>query len=162
MSDVSVRMDGSTRKHVPSPKVTFEMPNFDMPKFEMPAAMRDLVEKGGTQAKENYAKMKAANDEMAGVVEATYGTATKGAADYGLKVIEMTRINANAAFDFVGKLMAVRSPSEAVELSAAHARQQFDVVSAQSKELWAFSQKVATSVVEPIKTGMSKALQRNA
>ena len=123
MSDVSVRMDGSTRKHVPSPKVTFEMPNFDMPKFEMPAAMRDLVEKGGTQAKENYAKMKAANDEMAGVVEATYGTATKGAADYGLKVIEMTRINANAAFDFVGKLMAVKSPSEDFHLQAVvHAR----------------------------------------
>ena len=44
--------------------------------------------------------MKAVTDEMAGVAETTCGTATKGAADYGLRVIEMTRINANAAFDF--------------------------------------------------------------
>ena len=140
MTDVSVRMDGVPGKMWLLPKRPLRCSNFDMPKFEMPAAMRDLVEKGGTQAKENYEKMKAATDEMAGVVEATYATATKGVADYGLMVIDMTRINASAVFDLCRKLMAVKSPSEAMELSAAHARQQFDVVSAQSKELWAFTQ----------------------
>jgi hypothetical protein len=56
--------------------------------------------------------------------------------DYGLKVIHMTRLNASAAFDLFGKLVAVKSQSEAIELSTVHARQQFDAVSTQSRELW--------------------------
>ena len=59
-------------------------------------------------------------------------------------------------------LVAVNSPSEVVELSTAYARQQFDAVSTQSKELWALSQKIATDVAEPIKTGVFKAFQMNA
>ena len=41
-----------------------------MPKFEMPVAIRDLAEKGGAQAKENYEMMKATTDQMTGMVEA--------------------------------------------------------------------------------------------
>jgi phasin len=160
MSDAAITVDATTNpkapKNVPPPNAAFEMP-----KFEMPAAVRDLAEKGGAQAKENYGKMKAATDEMTGMVEATYATAAKAATEYGLKVIEMTRINGNAAFDFIGKLVTVRSPSEAIELSTLHARHQFERVSTQSQELWALVQKIATDVAEPVKAGMSKALQRN-
>ena len=132
-----------------------------MPRLEMPAAIRGLLERTGVEAKVNYEKMKIATDQMTDVVATSYSSAVKGGTDYGLKVIDMTRLNASAAFDLFGKLVAVKSPSEAIELSTAHARQQFDAVSTQSKELWALAQKVATDVIEPIKTGMSKALQRN-
>ncbi len=158
MNDVSVTADQHTRK-VPSPKASFEIPGFEM---SMPAAIRDFVEKGGAQAKENYEKLKTATDEVAGLAEASYSTAAKGATDYGFKVIEITRTNTNATFDLLDKLVAAKSPSEAIELSAAHARRQFDAVSTQSKELWALAQQVATDVVEPLKTGMSKAFQWNA
>jgi hypothetical protein len=40
-----------------------------------------------SQAKEAYEKMKSAADEATNVLEDTYATATKGASDYGLKVI---------------------------------------------------------------------------
>jgi phasin len=139
---------------------TFE--GFEMPRLEMPAAIRGLLERTGVEAKENYEKLKIATDQMTDVVATSYSSAVKGGTDYGLKVIDMTRLNASAAFDLFGKLVAVKSPSEAIELSTVHARQQFDAVSTQSKELWALAQKVATDVIEPIKTGMSKALQRNA
>ncbi len=166
MSDASMTEDATTKpkapKNVTSPSAAFEAPTFEIPRFEIPVAIRELAEKGGAQAKENYEKMKTAAEGMTGVVEATYATAAKGATDYGLRVIEMTRINTNAAFDFVGKLMSVNSLSEAVELSTAHARQQFDTVSGQNKELLALAQKVAADAVEPIKTGMSKAFERNA
>jgi phasin len=131
-----------------------------MPRFEIPAVISDLAEKGGTQAKENWAKMKATTDEMTGMVEATYAAAAKGTMDYGLQVIEMTRVNANAAFDFIGKFVAVKSPSEAIELSTAHARLQFDTVSAQNNEILVLAQKIATDAVEPIKIGMARVLQR--
>jgi len=83
----------------------FEMPKFEMPKFEVPAAFREFAEKGIAQAKENYEKVKSVAEEATDVLEDTYSTASKGCASYGLKVIETTRANSDAAFD----LMSFRS-----------------------------------------------------
>ena len=106
----------------------FEMPKFDMPKVEMPAAFREFAERGVAQAKDTYEKMKAAAEEATDVLETTYSTATKGASDYGLKVIEVARTNTNAAFDFAGEVMAAKTLSEVVELTSAHARKQFETL----------------------------------
>ena len=92
----------------------FEMPKFDIPKVEMPAAFREFAERGVAQAKDTYEKMKAAAEEATDVLETTYSTASKGAADYGLKVIETTRVNTNAAFDFYGELITAKSLSEVI------------------------------------------------
>jgi hypothetical protein len=56
----------------------------------------------------------------------------------------------------------VRSPSEFFELSTAHMRKQFDIASAQNKELCALAEEVATEAAEPIKTGVSKAFNKAA
>jgi phasin len=149
------------------PAVAFEMPKFEMPKFdipnvEMPAAFREFAERGVAQAKDTYEKMKAAAEEATDVLETTYSTATKGASDYGLKMIEAARVNTNAAFDFAGELMAAKTLSEMVELSSTHARKQFETLTQQSKELSALAQKVATETAEPIKSGVSKALSKVA
>ena len=140
----------------------FEMPKFDMPKVEMPAAFREFAEHGVAQAKDTYEKMKAAAEEATDVLETTYSTASKGASDYGLKMIEAARVNTNAAFDFAGELMAAKTLSEIVELSSTHARKQFEALTQQTKELNALAQKVATDTVEPIKSGMSKAFAKVA
>jgi len=137
----------------------FEMPKFDMPKVEMPAAFREMAERGVAQAKDTYEKMKAAAEEATDVLETTYSTATKGASDYGLKVIELARANTNAAFDFAGEVMAAKTLSEVVELTNAHARKQFEAITQQSKDLGALVQKVATETAEPIKSGMNKAFK---
>jgi phasin len=151
-----------TTKPVASPfeMPKFEMPKFDMPKVEMPAAFREMAERGVAQAKDTYEKMKAAAEEATDVLETTYSTATKGASDYGLKVIEVARANTNAAFDFAGEIMAAKTLSEVVELTSSHARKQFEVLTQQSKDLSALAQKVATETAEPIKTGMNKAFSK--
>src|SRR3954462_3288920 len=74
----------------------FDIPNFEMPKMEIPAAFREIAEKSVSQAKENYEKMKTAAEEATDMLEGTYATATKGASDYGLKLIEAMRQNTNA------------------------------------------------------------------
>src|SRR6202035_5232527 len=140
----------------------FEMPKFDIPKVEMPAAFREFAERGVAQAKDTYEKMKAAAEEATDVLETTYSTATKGASDYGLKVIEAARVNTNAAFDFAGELMAAKTLSEMVELSSTHARKQFEALTQQGKELTALAQKVATDTAEPIKSGMNRAFSKVA
>ena len=140
----------------------FEMPSFDMPKMEVPAAFREIAEKSVSQAKESWEKMKAATEEATDVLEESYATASKGAADYNLKLIEVARANTNAYFDFATQLFSVKSLSEMVELSTAHTRQQFETVAAQSKELTALAQKVTTDTVEPIKTDVTNAFKKVA
>jgi phasin len=138
----------------------FEIPKFDIPKVEMPAAFREIAERGVAQAKDTYEKMKAAAEEATDVLETTYSTASKGASDYGIKVIEVARANTNSVFDFANELLAAKTLSEVVELSSAHLRKQFETLSQQGKELGALAQKVATETAEPIKTGVTKAFSK--
>jgi phasin len=140
----------------------FELPNFEIPKMEIPAAFREIAEKSVSQAKETYEKMKSAAEEATDVLEDTYAAASKGASDYGLKVIEAARANTNAAFDFATQLMTVKSLSEMVELSTAHTRKQFEALTTQSKELAAIAQKVATDSAEPVKESFGKVFKKVA
>jgi phasin len=140
----------------------FGIPNFEMPKMEVPAAFREFAEKGVSQAKENYEKMKTAAEEATGLLEGTYATASKGASEYGAKVIEAARLNTNAAFDFASEMMNAKSFSDLVELSTAHTRKQFETLTAQSKELAALAQKVASETAEPVKESFSKAFKKVA
>jgi phasin len=140
----------------------FEIPTFEMPKMEIPAAFREFAEKGVSQAREAYEKMKTVAEEATDVLEDTYANASKGAADYGLKLIEASRINTNAAFDFYSELMTVKSYSEVIELSTTHARKQFEAVSAQTKDLAQLAQKVATDTAEPLKDSLSKTFNKVA
>ena len=128
----------------------FEMPKFEMPKFEVPTAFREFAEKGIAQAKENYDKVKSAAEQATDVLEDTYATASKGCASYGVKVIETTRANSDAAFDLMTELMTAKSYSEMVELSSAYMRKQFDAMIAQAKDLSEHAQKVAPETAEPI------------
>jgi len=140
----------------------FEMPKFEVPKFEVPTAFREFAEKGIAQAKENYDRVKSAAEQATDVLEDTYSTASKGCASYGLKLIETTRTNSDAAFDLMSELMTAKSYSEMVELSSAYMRKQFDAVIAQAKELTEHAQKVATETAEPIKESISSNLNKAA
>lgn len=149
-------------QHGKSRKEAAVEPKFEIPQFETPAAFRDMAETSLTQARQNYEKMKTAAEEATSMLEGTYSTMSKGATDYGLKLIETARANANAAFDYAGELFSSRSLSEMVEISTAHARKQFDALQAQAKDLTALAQKVATESAEPIKDGISKVTKKVA
>ena len=81
-----------------------------------------------------------------GPAQDAYTTAAKGATDYNLKVIEIARTNTNAAFDYAYEFLGVKSPSEFVELSSAHAHKQFEAMTAQTKELTELAQNVTTEI----------------
>jgi len=133
----------------------FEFPKFDMPKMEIPAAFREFAERSVAQARDGYERMKAVAEDATDVLEDTYASASKCMTDYALKSLEIARYNTNAAFDFVGELIAVKSCAEALELSTVHAQKQFGVLTAQTKELSALAQKVANDVAEPMKEGVA-------
>jgi phasin len=144
-----------------------EFPMVDIPKLEAhaaeaTAAFREFAEKGITQAKDNYAKMKTAAEEATSILETTYGHATKGAADYGLKMVEVARTNSNAAFDFATELLGARTLAQVVEISTSHTRKQIEQMTEQAKELAALVQKVATQTAEPIKDGFTSIVKKAA
>ena len=140
----------------------FEMPKFEMPKMEVPAAFREFAEKGVSQCKDNWEKMKAVSEEASDLIETSCATAAKGYADYGTKVLEAARANTNAQFDYAAKLMTVKSLAEWVELSTAHMRSQYEAMTGQTKELSALAQKVATETTEPLKDSVTSAFKKVA
>ena len=140
----------------------FDMPNFEMPKMEVPAAFREIAEKSVSQAKETYEKMKSAAEEATDVLEDTYATASKGAVRLRPQAHRDRAREHQRGFDFYTELFRPKSLSEVIELSTAHARKQFETVTAQTKELTALAQKVATETTEPIKESVTKVFKKVA
>jgi phasin len=138
----------------------FAVPKCDLPNMEMPEAFREMAEKGVEQTRDAYAKAKVASEEAADLLENTYEAAAKRATDYSRKLIEITRTNTRAAFDYVHELLGVKSPSEFIALSTAQMRKQLEIVSEQNKELGALAQEIATEAAGTIKASMSKAVNK--
>ena len=124
--------------------------------FEVPEQMRAFAEKGVSQARDGYAKFKEAAETHNGTIEAVFTTASKGASEYSAKLMEIVKANTSASLDFAQELLGAKSPTEAIELWTAHAKKQFEAFTANTKDLAALSQKVATETVEPIKASASK------
>ncbi len=135
-------------KHTCSPfgMPNYAMPQFALPKMEMPEAFREMAERGVAQVRDIFDKTKTATEEATDRIKSTCMTAAKGTADYNRKVMEIARTNANAASNYAYELMGVKSPSEFIELSTAHARKQFEAMTAQTKELTELAQKLTTEI----------------
>jgi hypothetical protein len=93
----------------------------------------------------------------------TLTTATRSAAaDFNLQLLEMARSNANSAFDFAHRLMGMRSPSELLEVSATHARKQFESFNAQTRQLATLAQEGWADAAAPLTSGAANAFARAA
>jgi len=123
---------------------------------DAPAPVRELAEKSVQQAKEGYTRWKAAAEETSDAFEDAYASATKGYKEFSRKSVEVTRSNLNAHFDFLQALINAKSVSQAIELQTSFARQQFEVLSGQAKELSSLAQKAATEGSRPFQDLASK------
>src|SRR6476620_1522211 len=121
-------------------------------KTNAPQAFREIADRGARETHDTLDKLSAAATETADLIKDSYSTAVKGAQDYNNKFIEFFHANTNAAFEFLQKLSSVKSPSAFVELSTEHAREQFETLTEQTKELTALAQKGTLATTEPFKT----------
>jgi phasin len=137
-------------------------PRSERPATEASAAVREVAQQGAAFARDVTEKTRATAEETSKVVEQTYSTVTKGAADFNRQWIEMVRANTNSTFDFVHQLLGVKSPSEFLELSSAHARKQFEVFAEQTKQLTGLAQKVTADAAQPLQAGIKSALSKAA
>jgi len=129
------------------------------PMTEIPQAIHAMAEKGTAQAKESYEKATAAAAEASVLIQNACSSAAQGAVECNTKVIEFARANTNAAFDYANDLLGVKSPADFLKVATEHARKQYDILSAQTKELSAMGQKAMLEAAEPLKAGAAKAFR---
>jgi phasin len=134
----------------------------DRPINDASGAAREFAHQGAAFAKDVSERTKATAEQTNKVLEQTYSTVTKGAADFNRQWIEMVRANTNSTLDFVNQLLGVKSPSEFLELSTAHARKQFETFTEQTQHLTGLAKKVTADAVEPLQAGMKSALAKAA
>ncbi|UYO53137.1 phasin [Rhodopseudomonas palustris] len=124
--------------------------------FQLPEQVRAFAEKGVSQARESYAKLKDVAETQNGTIEAVFTSASKGATDYSTKVFDFVKANTSASFDFAQSLIGAKTLPDVMELWTSHAKKQIETLTAQTKELTELTQKVAAETVEPIKANASK------
>ncbi len=125
-------------------------------------AIKDYAEQSANYGKEFAEKSEAAAREAGKSFQKSYANAASDAADVRAQWIEMLRENINASFDFAHQLIAAKSPSEALELTTAHTRRQFETFLQQSQKLTELAQKAATGAVKPMQDGMKRAFDKAA
>ena len=122
-------------------------------------SFREFAEKGATQTKEAYAKMKEAAEDATKTVEATLESAQAGSVELGLKAIEALRTNAENSLSHMEALLGVKSVAELFELQTSFLRKQAEVAVEQAKSLQETSKKVAEKVAAPGKSAAEKAMK---
>jgi phasin len=163
MTDFAVNVKATPKAPPPTnaPGISPDSPRADAPLFEFPVLFHGMSEASAEQAKENWQTMRSAAEKLTTAVRDTYSITTKESLDYGLKVMETARANTAAALELAKALMAAKSPTEVVELTSAHARQQLQMTVEQNRQLWAAAQKIASAMLEPInRQGSAKPAER--
>ncbi len=134
----------------------FSISTFDPNKVT--ETFRDFAEKGATQSREAYAKMKTAAEEAGKTIEATVESAQSGTVELSLKAIDALRTNAETSLSQMEALIACKSLSEVFELQTAFIRKQAELAMEQARTMQETTRKVAENLVKPTKDAAEKAL----
>ncbi|CDZ57101.1 phasin [Neorhizobium galegae] len=125
---------------------------------KMTEGFRDFAEKGATQSREAYAKMKAAAEEATKTVESTMQTAQSGSVELGLKAIDALRTNAEISLTHMEKLLGVKSFAELIELQTGFIRKQAEITVEQAKSMQDTARKIVEDVTKPGKEAAEKVM----
>ena len=123
---------------------------------EVPSSLIDVFEKSVARAKDAHEKVASIMEHSTGAFEEAFTCANRGQAEYRAKIMEITRANANLAFDLAREMCEAKTIGDILGSAVAHQRRQFETATAQMKELSALTQKVVREATEPIRTGMNE------
>ena len=121
-------------------------------------SFREFAEKGATQSREAYSRMKAAADETTKTVETTMQSAQAGTVEIGLKAIDAFRSNADLSLSHMEALLGVKSVAELVELQTGFLRRQAEMTVEQAKAMREATRKLAEEVTKPGKEAAEKVM----
>jgi phasin len=136
--------------------------NVEFPTFDASKAtdqFRAVAEKGVEQSKETYAKFASGTETTQKALQSSFEIAKTMGNELSLKTIAALRANAEAGFSHLEALVAVKSPSEFIELQTAFLRKQIEKTVEQAKEFQVMTTKAAEDVSKPIKDVYEKAMK---
>jgi phasin len=134
-----------------------EFPTFDA--FKATDQFRAVAEKGVEQSKEAYAKFASGTETTHKALQSSFETAKTVGNELSLKTIAALRANAEAGFSHLEALVAVKSPTEFIELQTAFLRKQIEKTVEQAKDFQVMTTKAAEDVSKPIKDVYEKAMK---
>ncbi|RWC33458.1 MAG: phasin [Mesorhizobium sp.] len=120
---------------------------------------RAVAEKGVEESKEALSKLATGAEATQKALESSFETARTAGNELSLKTIAALRANVEASFSHLEALVAVKSPSEFIELQTAFLRKQVEKTVEQGKEFQAAATKAAEDVSKPIKDVYEKAMK---
>ena len=129
------------------------------PAAEIQQSFRSALEKGVVESRAAFAKAKTAADETASAFEVSFAAAKDGALAINTKAFEALRVNADANFDFLKAVFAVKSLPDLITLQTEFARKQVETITGQSKDFGALAQKAMADAVEPIKEQVARSFK---
>ncbi|TIP26664.1 MAG: phasin [Mesorhizobium sp.] len=139
-------------------KTAENVENAEVP-TEVAEQFRAVAEKGVEQSKEALSKLATGAEVTQKALKSSIETARTASNELSLKTIAAVRENVEASFSHLEALVAVKSPSEFIELQTAFLRQQVEKTVEQSKEFQMAATKAAEDVSKPIKDVYEKALK---
>jgi phasin len=134
----------------------FSFSAFDPAK--MTDSLRDFAEKGASQSREAFTKMKTAAEDATKTVEATMQTAQAGTVELGLKAIDAMRTNADLSLTHMEALLGVKSIAELIELQTGFVRKQAETTVEQAKAMQEAARKLAEDVSKPGREAAEKVM----
>jgi hypothetical protein len=103
---------------------------------------------GARVARENLRRGQSVTEESMSQIEQNFSTSFDLARNFNLKIIEMMRAHADAAFDLAQGLITAKSPPEAFAACQSFAERQVDTVQKQAGQLAAMTQTAASETAQ--------------
>src|ERR1700704_1586734 len=129
------------------------------PAAEIQQSFRRALENGVVESRAAFAKAKTAADETASAFEVCFAAAKDGALAINTKAFEALRVNADANFDFVKAVFAVKSFPDLITLQTEFARKQVETITGQSKAFGALAKRAVADAGEPIKEQVARSFK---
>lgn len=123
----------------------------------IPENVQAFAEESVAKTRDAYQKINAATKDGVKLLEEVMLTAQSGALALGEKVLTNTAANTEAVFDAAQAIARARTLPEAARLQADFFQQQLAATSAQTKELFELSAKLARQTFECMNTAATRA-----
>ena len=126
----------------------------------IPENIQAFAEESVAKTRDAYQKINAVAKDNAKAMEEMMLTAQAGARSLGEKVLTNTAANTEAVFDAAQAIARARTLPEAARLQADFMQQQLAIASAQTKELFELSTKVARQTFESVNAATTKSFEQ--
>ncbi len=133
----------------------FSFSAFDPAKFS--EGLREFAEKGATQSRDAYDRMRAAAEEATKSVGSTVHLAQAGTVELGIQALEAVRSSTDMSLTHMEALLAAGSVSEFVELQTSFLRRQAELTVEQAKLMQDAARRLAETVTNPGRDAADKA-----